>query len=446
MQFDKRNIDFKIHLRKHLKVLILLYSIFLYSVLLAQDSTFVEKHGLITVNGNRLLEKNDRPIVLRGMSLFWSQWEGEFYNYDCIKWLRDDWNCTVVRAAMGVESGGYLEHPASEKAKIKTVIGACIDLGIYVIVDWHDHNAQEHRPQAIAFFQEIAQEYGEYPNVIYEIFNEPEQDNWNTVVKPYLSAVADSIRAIDPDNLIVVGTPTWSQDVDIASSNPLSQNNIAYALHFYAAYQYHKQNLRNKATTALNNGLALFVTEFGTVLNTGDGPIDTAETRLWMNFMENNQISWCNWSIADKNETSAALKSGAASKGGWPDSILTESGSLIRNYIIQSNRSFFDKIIAKKPVPTGFTLEQNYPNPFNSSTQMDFELPVGANIDLKIYDLYGNMICTLIQKSLQAGRYQIAWQTSQNDNKVASGVYLAQLIANFGTGTVATSRKLTLLK
>jgi len=129
MQFDKRNIDFKIHLRKHLKVQILLYSIFLYSVLLAQDSTFVEKHGLITVSGNRLVEKNDRPIVLRGMSLFWSQWEGEFYNYDCIKWLRDDWNCTVARAAMGVESGGYIEHPASEKAKIKTVIEACIDLG-----------------------------------------------------------------------------------------------------------------------------------------------------------------------------------------------------------------------------------------------------------------------------------------------------------------------------
>ncbi|MFA5729367.1 MAG: glycoside hydrolase family 5 protein, partial [Candidatus Neomarinimicrobiota bacterium] len=204
------------------------------------DSTFVEKHGLITVYDNYLIDKNYQPIVLRGMSLFWSQWKGEFYNYDCIKWLRDDWNCTVVRAAMGVESGGYLEHPASEKAKIKTVIEACIDLGIYVIVDWHDHNAQEHRPQAIAFFQEIAQEYGEYPNVIYEIFNEPEQDNWNTVVKPYLSAVADSIRIIDPDNLIVVGTPTWSQDVDIASSNPLSQNNVAYALHFYAAYQYHK--------------------------------------------------------------------------------------------------------------------------------------------------------------------------------------------------------------
>jgi len=206
---------------------------------------------------------------------------GKYYNYNCIKWLRDDWKCTVVRAAMGIESGGYLNNPASEKAKIVTVIEACIDLGIYVIVDWHDHNAHEHQAQAIAFFQEIATDYGTYPNLIYEVFNEPEQDNWKTVLKPYLNAVVDSIRAIDPDNLIVVGTPTWSQDVDVASLNPLAQNNIAYALHFYAAYPYHKQTLRNKASTALNNGIALFVTEFGTVLNTGDGPIDAISNAIW---------------------------------------------------------------------------------------------------------------------------------------------------------------------
>jgi len=446
MQTDKRIIDMKSHLRKYLKILFLIFSVYLGSVLRAQDSTFVEKHGLITVSGNHIVDKNNEPIILRGMCLFWSQWESEFYNYDCIKWLRDDWKCTVIRASMGIEMGGYLDHPATEKEKIKTVIDACIDLGIYIIVDWHDHNAQEHRPQAIAFFQEIAQEYGEYPNLIYELFNEPEQDDWGTVVRPYLAAVIDSIRILDPDNLIIAGTPTWSQDVDIASNNPLSQNNIAYALHFYAAYQYHKQTLRNKATTALNNGIALFVTEFGTVLNTGDGPIDTAETRIWMNFMENNLISWCNWSIADKNETSAALKSGAASKGNWPDSVLTESGSLIRNYIIQGNRQLFDKIIVKKPVPMEFTFEQNYPNPFNSATQMNFELPVRANINLRIYDLRGNLICILLNKALPAGQYQITWNTGNDRNKVPSGVYLSQFIASFEKETVLVSRKLLLIK
>ncbi|HRD19070.1 MAG TPA: cellulase family glycosylhydrolase [Candidatus Marinimicrobia bacterium] len=410
------------------------------------ELTFVEEHGSLTVSGNRIIDQNGDPIVLRGMSLFWSQWMGKYYNYNCIKWLRDDWKCTVVRAAMGIESGGYLNNPASEKAKIVTVIEACIDLGIYVIVDWHDHNAHEHQAQAIAFFQEIATDYGAYPNVIYEVFNEPEQDNWKTVLKPYLNAVVDSIRAIDPDNLIVAGTPTWSQDVDVASLNPLAQNNIAYALHFYAAYQYHKQTLRNKASTALNNGIALFVTEFGTVMNTGDGPIDTAETRLWMNFMESNQISWCNWSIADKNETSAALKPGASANGGWSVSEITESGLLIRDYIIRGNTKQPNLVTKTRLIPDGFALAQNYPNPFNSSTQISFELPVSASVNLGVYDLRGNLICTLLNKVFPAGRYQTTWETNGAIDEIAGGVYILQFLADSEIGTTQISRKLSLIK
>jgi len=410
------------------------------------DLTFVEEHGNLTVSGNRIIDQNGDPIVLRGMSLFWSQWMGKYYNYNCIKWLRDDWKCTVVRAAMGIESGGYLNNPASEKAKIVTVIEACIDLGIYVIVDWHDHNAHEHQAQAIAFFQEIATDYGAYPSVIYEVFNEPEQDNWKTVLKPYLNAVVDSIRAIDPDNLIVVGTPTWSQDVDVASLNPLAQNNIAYALHFYAAYPYHKQTLRNKASTALNNGIALFVTEFGTVLNTGDGPIDTAETRLWMNFMESNQISWCNWSIADKNETSAALKPGASANGGWSASEISESGLLIRDYIIRGNTKQPNLVRKTRLIPAGFALAQNYPNPFNSSTQISFELPVSAGVNLGVYDLRGNLICTLLNKVFPAGCYQTTWETNGAIGEIAGGVYILRFLADSEIGTTSISRKLSLIK
>jgi aryl-phospho-beta-D-glucosidase BglC (GH1 family) len=339
-----------------------------------------------------------------------------------------------------------LANPATEKAKVVTVIEACIDLGIYVIVDWHDHNAHEHQSQAIAFFQEIATDYGDYPNVIYEIFNEPEQDNWKTVVKPYSNAVVDSIRAIDPDNLIVVGTPTWSQDVDVASLNPLAQNNIAYALHFYAAYQYHKQTLRNKATTALNNGIALFVTEFGTVLNTGDGPIDTAETRLWMNFMENNQISWCNWSIADKNETAAALKPGASANGGWSASEISESGLLIRDYIIQGNTKQTNLVEKTQLTPAGFNLNQNYPNPFNSSTLISFELPVSAGVNLGVYDLRGNLVCTLLNKVFPAGRYQTTWETDITSGEIAGGVYILRFSADSEIGTTSISRKLLLIK
>lgn len=296
------------------------------------DISIVERYGQLQVIGNEILDQNGEPVSLRGMSFFWSQFEGaRFYNPSCVEWLHDDWKCTVLRASMGIEDGGYLQNPLTEKNKVLAVINACIDLGIYVIVDWHDHNAEDHQEEAIEFFAEIAEMYGNYPNLIYEIFNEPLQVSWTNVIKPYAEAVVDTIRAIDPDNLIIVGTPTWSQDVDVASQNPLEYNNIAYALHFYAAT--HKQYLRNKATTALNNGIALFVSEFGTCESNGNGFLDSTETDVWMNFMEENKLSWCNWSIVDKNETSAALKAGVSSIGGWSVSELTPSGSLIREKI-----------------------------------------------------------------------------------------------------------------
>lgn len=303
-------------------------------------NTIVEKFGKLSVSGNQIIDAQENPIVLRGMSLFWSQWMGQYYNYDCVKWLRDDWKCTVVRAAMGIEMGGYLSHPETEIAKIKTMIDACIDLGIYVIVDWHDHNAQSHPERAVEFFREIANLYGDKPNIIYEIYNEPLQVSWDKVIKPYAEVLIENIREIDPDNIILVGTPTWSQDVDIAAQNPLKYSNVAYTMHFYAAT--HKQFLRNKTKLALDRGAAIFVSEFGTCEASGTGIIDYKELETWFNFMETNMLSWCNWSIADKDETSAALKPGANANGGWSENELTVSGKLIREKIRSLNNHYFE--------------------------------------------------------------------------------------------------------
>lgn len=292
------------------------------------DSTVVELHGQLRVEENRIVDQHGKPVALHGMSLFWSQWMDQYYNCDCIKWLRDDWNCTVIRAAMGIEHDGYLENPEQEMKKITTVVDACIELGMYVIVDWHDHNAHRHLTESVSFFEKLATQYGDTPNLIYEIYNEPEKVSWDDVVKPYSQAVVSSIRAIDADNIIIVGTPTWSQDVNVAAQNPMDCINIVYALHFYAAT--HKQYLRDRAKVALDKGVALFVSEFGTCEYTGDGIIDHVELNKWMELMDEHKISWCNWSVADKNETSAALKKGASATGNWKESDLSESGKLIR--------------------------------------------------------------------------------------------------------------------
>jgi len=308
----------------------------------SDSETIVKKLGQLHVKGNQIVDENNNVAALHGMSLFWSQWGGDFYNEECINWLYKDWKCTIVRAAMGVESGGYLTNPETELKKIYTVIDACVDNGIYVIIDWHDHNAQEHLEEAKSFFKIISEKYGDKPNVIYEIYNEPLQVSWINIIKPYCEEVIKVIRENDPDNLIIVGTPTWSQDVDVAAKDPISDSNTAYALHFYTST--HKQWLRDKSVSAMNSGAAIFVSEFGTSEANGDGAIDSTEMNLWFNFIKQNNLSTCDWSVFDKEETSAALKPGSNPEGGWGESDLTESGKINRDFIRSLNQDLFKSI------------------------------------------------------------------------------------------------------
>lgn len=301
----------------------------------AINVTPVEHYGALKVTGNKIVGKDDNPVQLRGMSFFWSQWIGKYYTSEAVKWLKDDWHCNILRAAMAVESQGYLTNPDTEKEKIFKVVDAAIANGLYVIIDWHDHAAHNHLKEAKIFFADMAQKYGDKPNVIYEPYNEPLQISWSSLIKPYHQEIIDTIRYHDPDNLIICGTSTWSQDVDIAANDPLTGTNIAYTLHFYSGT--HKQRLRNKASNALNKGIALMVTEFGTTNANGDGAVNKTETDTWLKFLDDNKISWCNWSVADKAEASAALKPGASATGGWTDAQLTESGAYVREQLRKKN-------------------------------------------------------------------------------------------------------------
>jgi endoglucanase len=290
----------------------------------------------LSVSGNQL-QVGGTPGSLSGVSYYWSNngWPGaKYYNASTVGWLKSDWKARVVRAAMGVEdAGGYLQDPASNKARLKAVVDAAIANDLYVIIDWHSHYAWQYQAQAIEFFQEMARTYGKNNHVIYEIYNEPKNDaSWSGNVKPYAQAVIGAIRAIDPDNLVIVGSPNWSQDADVASRDPITGfSNIAYTLHFYAGT--HGQGLRDKATTAMNNGLALFVTEWGSVNADGNGGVATAETAAWVDFMKARKLSNANWALDDAPEGSAALVGGASTTGGWPESSLTASGKLARSIV-----------------------------------------------------------------------------------------------------------------
>jgi len=293
--------------------------------------TPVERHGKLRVQGNKIVDQNGQPVQFGGMSFFWSQWQGQYWNAATVGFLADNWKCTLVRAAMGIESGGYLENPNGEKAKVMAVVDAAIAKGIYVIIDWHDHHAENHVQQAKTFFTEMAQRYGQYPNVIFETYNEPLQVDWSGVIKPYHDQLVPHIRSYAPDSIIVLGTKTWSQDVDEASYNPVQGTNLAYTLHFYAAT--HKGYLRDKAMVAMNAGLAIMVTEWGTCDASGDGNLDLPSSQEWINFMNQHHISHANWAVSDKVEAASALRPGASTSGGWSDGDLTASGNWIRNLL-----------------------------------------------------------------------------------------------------------------
>ena len=291
----------------------------------------VKRHGRLYALGNRIVGEHGMPISLAGNSFFWSQWQGHFFNADVVKWLKLDWKSAIIRIPMGIEGRGYLEHPEAEQARVCTLVDAAIAADLYVIIDWHDHHADQHTTEAVTFFQAMARRYGHLPNVLYEIFNEPAKSaSWSNEVKPYAEQVVAAIRAIDPDNMIIVGSPNYSQDVDVVADDPIKAKNIAYSLHFYAGT--HKQWLRDKALKALQKGLPLFVTEWGTCNADGKGEIDEASTREWMDFMQQWGLSHCNWAVSDKAETASIVKPDSSPHGRWTESELTPSGRLAREW------------------------------------------------------------------------------------------------------------------
>lgn len=291
------------------------------------------RHGALSVKGTQLTGSKGETVMLRGMSFGWHNWWPRFYNKQAVKWLVNDWGCNVVRAALGVEPDrGYLRDAKGSRKKIEAVVDGAIEAGIYVIIDWHSHNINT--KEAIVFFEDMAKKYGTHPNVIYEIFNEPDQESWADV-KAYSEKVIAAIRAIDPDNVILVGSPHWDQDIHLVADDPLKdQTNIMYTVHFYAGT--HGKQLRDRADYALGKGIPVFISESGGMDASGNGALDEKEWQQWIDWAEEKHISWINWSVSDKDETCSVLRKTASSTGGWKTEDLKESGvkarALIRKY------------------------------------------------------------------------------------------------------------------
>lgn len=303
-----------------------------------KGSTPVAEHGQLSVKGTQLVDKNGKGYQLRGMSTHGITWFPDFVNEDAFRTLRDDWNTNVVRLAMYVDEWGngqcYMNNKEGSRQLLEKGVDICIKLGMYVIIDWHVLNPGDptaYTDEAIKFFTDMSKKYADYPNIIYEIVNEPNGNaTWNGVIKPYAEKVIPVIRKNDKDAVIIVGTPTWSQDIDQALADPLKYDNVMYALHFYAAT--HTDWLRERAEKCVAGGLPIFVSEFGCCDASGNGANDFSQTEKWLKLLDKYGISYCNWNLANKDESSSAFKTSAKANGNWSEADLSEAGAWIRKW------------------------------------------------------------------------------------------------------------------
>jgi endoglucanase len=315
-------------MKKHL---FLAMALFIFGFLPAQP---VKQNGKLRVQGTQLVNERGETVVLHGMSFGWHNLWPRFYNKGAVRELVANWKSTVIRASMGIELNdkGYLKSPVESVRLMENVINACIKEGVYVIIDWHDHNI--HTEEAKVFFSAMAKKYAAHPNIIYEIFNEPDYETWPEV-KKYSETLIAAIRAHDKTNIILIGSPRWDQDIHLAAADPINgYENLMYTMHFYAGT--HKQWLRDRTDSAIAKGLPIFVSECAGMEATGDGPIDTAEWQRFKDWMDARKISWVAWSVSDKKETCSVLNPSAASNGKWKEGDIKEWGQItsaaLRNY------------------------------------------------------------------------------------------------------------------
>ena len=295
--------------------------------------------GTLRVEGTQLLSQDGKPVRLCGVSTHGLQWYPQYVSGETFRELRERWNINVVRLALYTEESGWCASGETEKDRLREILRRGIRLAeendLYVILDWHilsDGDPNQHLAEAKAFFQEFSHDYRDSAHILYEICNEPNGGvSWSRI-RQYADAVIPVIRGNDPDAVILVGTPTWSQEIDQALADPITEyGNLMYTFHFYAAT--HRQDLRNRLRETVDLGLPVFVSECGLCSADGNGSIDRESAAAWLELLEQKEISCVFWNLSNKNEASALLSPSCSRLSAFSAEDLSESGKLIHDYL-----------------------------------------------------------------------------------------------------------------
>lgn len=314
-----------------------------YTITTINKETSVALHGALKVKGNQLVDSKDKPIQLRGLSTHGLAWFPEYVNKETFQYLRDEWHINCIRLALYTdEYGGYCSNGNKEELKklICEGVSYATELGMYVIIDWHvlsDQNPLKYKNEAIQFFKEMSTLYKDYNNVIYEICNEPNGSGTWEVITSYANEVISIIRANNSNAIILVGTPTWSQEIDKAFNNPLPYHNIMYTLHFYAAT--HTDWLRERAEQYIEKRLPIFISEFGISDASGNGAVSVEQGNAWKALIEKNNLSYICWNLSNKDESSSILKATCKKLSSWTDEELSTQGKWIKAWLKSESES-----------------------------------------------------------------------------------------------------------
>lgn len=317
--------------KANILLLLLLAICFLLPVHSVKASS-VSANGQLQVKGSQIVNKNGKPFVIKGVSTHGLSWYPQYVQKEAFQSLKNRGVNTIRLAMYTEEYNGYCNSGKDNQKNLEALIDkgvkAATSLGMYVIIDWHilsDGNPLTHKKEAKVFFKKMAKKYNSYNNILFEICNEPNgsDGSWKNI-RSYANTIIKTIRSVNKKAIIIVGTPTWSQDVDQAAANPLSGKNIAYAFHFYAST--HKQDLRNKLEAAVKKGLPVIVTEFGLSEASGTGTVNLKQANKWNTLLNKYKLGRVCWSLSNKAESSALIKASCTKTSGWKQSDFTKAG------------------------------------------------------------------------------------------------------------------------
>ena len=285
----------------------------------------------LQVSGGVLVDAKERPVALRGMSTHGLGWYPRYLNAGAMKTLKQ-YGANVIRLAMYTEtSSGYLEEPRNLDFVYIGIENAIAE-NLYVIVDWHilsDGNPLTHMEEAIAFFSEISERYGQTPNILYEICNEPNGDTTWEDIAAYAAMVIPAIRKNAPEAVVLVGTPNYSSRLRDAMASPLPFSNLLYSYHKYIDVSPEAEDSQEYwLQKAVETGFPVFVTEWG--INGSEGEnMDLANARQFVKFLNENQISWCGWALSNAEEIHGTISPDSDKLSGWGWEDLTPGGRLM---------------------------------------------------------------------------------------------------------------------